>query len=362
MVKSAVKIRPVILAGGQGSRFWPVSREKNPKQFLSIKEGQSLIQSTFNRLDKLVPKDSDITIVTNELHKDLVKKHLPNCKILVEPQAKNTAAAIGLAALFLNQKDPDSVMLVLPADHYISDIKVLKNYWYEAALVANNSDSIVTLGIKPTEPNTGYGYIKVGNKIKGLYKNKIFTIDKFVEKPNLEKALKYLEAKNYYWNSGMFLWKPKVILEEIKKYMPDLYEQLEYIRPHLNTKRENFAINKAFSKMPSQSIDIGVIEKSKICNVILTQDLGWSDVGTWDVWMNYMPKDKMNNVIQGNVFAHNCLGSLIKSSDKFIAGIGLEHLIVIETKDSILICPKRKAQEVKKVVEYLKETNKKELI
>jgi len=341
---------PIILAGGHGSRFWPVSRESKPKQFLSISEtGESLIQATEKRLLELC-KPEQVSVVTNALHKNLVFKHLPKCNIMVEPLARNTAAAIGLAAIKVLKKDPKAIMLVLPADHYIQNIEVLHKSWQQAINLAKDKDLLVTLGIQPTSPHTGYGYIKRGEEID----QHSFKVAKFVEKPFLQKAITYLESGNYSWNSGMFVWKASTILTEIGKWMPELYKALEAIKPHLDTNREFDAISTEFNTLQTLSIDVGVLEFSTQCAVVpVPQEVGWSDVGSWDVWADHFPKDAKNNTVHAYSFLDGVENSII-STTKFTAILGLSNIIVIETEDALLIADKEKAQDVKKVVEFLK--------
>lgn len=356
-----MNVIPVILAGGQGSRFWPLSREKHPKQFLSISPtGETLIQATARRARTAFPS-SKLVVITNLAHRDLVKSNLPDATLVVEPIAKNTAAAIGLAAITLSLEDPEAIMLILPSDHNIQNLDNLVDSWKIAADLAEAEDKLVTLGINPEYPHTGYGYIKSGLPIR----ENSFELDRFYEKPSLERAIQYCESGQYCWNAGMFVWKVSVILNEIKVHMPDLYSALEKIKLELESTKDEFQIlgriTKEFNTLESISIDFGILEHSKNCAVVKANDIGWSDVGSWDVWADHFPKDKAFNTIQGNGFLSETSNCMIKS-DKFFAAIGVDNLIVVDTEDGLLICHKDKTQDVKKVVEYLKKIGKKELL
>ena len=358
-----MKVFPIILAGGQGSRFWPLSREKHPKQFLSISpSGETLIQATARRAEKAFPYHNP-TVVTNQLHQYLVETNLPNASIIIEPIARNTAAAIGLAAVSVMLEEPEGVMLVLPSDHHIKDLSRLFKAWGTAASLAFHENKLVTVGISPESPHTGYGYIKRGLPIPGYADS--FELERFYEKPNLERATQYCNSGDYSWNAGMFVWKASTILQEIKQFMPKLHQALLNIEVELRTTKDPHQIlgriSKEFTPLESISIDFGVLEHSKNCAVVRANDIGWSDVGSWDVWAEHFPKDTALNTVQGDGLILDSSGCMIKV-DKFFAVLGVKDLIVVDTPDGLLICNKNNSQDVKKVVEFLKRAGKNELV
>jgi mannose-1-phosphate guanylyltransferase len=350
-------MQAVILAGGQGTRFWPLSRMKRPKQFLSISEnGESLIQATARRVGLLV--GGEITIVTNILHQPLIREHVPHAAIIAEPVGRNTAASIGLAAIACAQKNPDTVMIVLPADHAVADEAQLNACLKEAAVLANAKECLVTLGIKPTSPNTGYGYIKRGRAMNGSG----FEVARFYEKPNLERAKQYYEAGTFYWNSGMFVWRARVILEAIKAYMPPLYEALERIRPVLGSAEEQTVIAQAFESMESISIDFGVLEHARNCAVIPTPPFGWNDIGSWDAWAERFTPDERGNFLHGDTLVLDSTHCVAHSGGRLLALLGVEDLVVIDSGDAVLVCPRSRVQDVKRVVEELTRRGRKDLM
>lgn len=347
----------VILAGGSGTRFWPLSRELYPKQFLKINGTQTLLEQTLQRIAGLVPLEKTY-IVANEKYvqdiKGLVSSSATAPHILVEPIGRNTAPAIGLAAIHLSSKDPEAVMAVLPADHLIKSAAPFHRVLKTAAILAQNG-SLVTLGIKPSAPETGYGYIKVGPRLamKGSSKAKGYSVDGFVEKPDKANAKRYLKSGRFFWNSGIFVWKTSVILEEIERHLPALYKQLMVVQECLGTPNENEAIGQAYAQMDSISIDYGVMEKAR--NVVMVEaDIGWTDLGSWTAVTEVVKSDRKGNVIAGNVLDLDSRNSVIYADQRLVATIGLDHMIVVDSPDATLVCPKERAQDVKKVVEQLK--------
>lgn len=352
----------VIIAGGSGTRFWPLSREDTPKQLLSIGGKETLIQSTVSRVSPIVPLEH-IYIVTNQKQMESINLQLLaltdiswDAHFIVEPEAKNTAPAVGLAAIYLKNLDPKAIMVVLPSDHIIKD----NDKFCSALLLAAETASkgyLVTIGIKPDKPETGYGYIKCGGKIK----KGIYNVDEFKEKPDKDTAVRYIKEGNYYWNSGMFIWKAEVILSAIKKHMPELYEGLVKIEKTIGSEKEGKTLKSVFSKLQPESIDYGVIEKAK--NVaIVPAEMGWSDVGSWHALEYLLPLDSNNNVKQGNVISIDNKNSILYCSKRVVGTIGLEDMIVVDTADATLICPKNRAQEVRKIVNILKERGAEECV
>ena len=350
-------IRPVVLAGGQGTRFWPVSRSSKPKQFLSITgSGDSLIQATVKRLEPLASRE-DMLVISNHKHQALVEEHIPSVNIIAEPQGRNTAASIGLGAIWLEKYRPGSVMAVFPADHHIENDELFRDKIRQAAEIAMSSDVLVTLGIAPTFPNTGYGYIRRGTQIsKGAYK-----VTRFFEKPNLERARQYLEQGDYYWNGGIFVWRPEVVLAGIKDHMPQLWAGLEKIKGALGTKTEGAVIAEVFSQLEGISIDFGLLEHAKNCVVVEAGGLGWNDVGSWDAWAEHFKADKNGNLLHGEAIALDSKNAVVYSNDRLIAVLGCSDLVVIDSKDALLVCPRDRVQDIKEIVNHLVATGRSNL-
>ena len=344
----------VIMAGGRGERFWPESRVSCPKQFLKLVGNQTMIQSTVRRINRLIPAEN-IYIVTNSIYKDLVREQLPKLKqenIIIEPAARNTAACIGLACAFIRHKDSDAVMAVLPSDHLVKEEKRFINIIDMAFRKAKSGNVLIALGIKPNYPETGYGYIKCGPINKDLF----CKAEKFVEKPDADTAAKYMDAGNYLWNSGMFVWKADSIMESFKKYMPGLYDSVINIEKSIGQKSQKRVIKEEYMKLENISIDYGIMEKAD--NIfVLPCDFGWDDVGSWTSLERLNPQDEEGNIIEGNVFGIDTKKCIVKADKKLIATVGIEDLIVIDTKDAILICRKDRAQDIKKLINEMKENS-----
>jgi mannose-1-phosphate guanylyltransferase len=348
----------VIMAGGVGSRFWPRSRERTPKQLLKIFGDNTMVQETINRLESLIP-DERIFIITNKLQSEEIKKQLPNIpveNIIEEPFGRNTAACIGVASLLIQSKDPEAVTVVLPADHIIKDRDVFINILEQAANFADKSDGLVTIGIPPTRPETGYGYIQIDDIEIEAAIHKVLT---FAEKPNYATAVRFLESGDFLWNSGMFIWRVNAILDEIRIHMHDLNFELENLKPHCFTESFNDALYNAYGQLRSISIDYGIMEKSKRVFLIKGR-FAWSDVGSWEEVYQLSEKNENGNAFMGEVYADMTNDSFIYSPEKFTAVIGLDNIIVINTDDALLVCRRDQSQEVKKVYDYLKhsKTNK----
>jgi len=342
----------IIMAGGVGSRFWPRSKKKNPKQLLNILGDYTMIQDTVNRISRLCPKEN-ILIVTNEAQEEGIKEQLPNIpaeNIIVEPFGRNTAACIGLASIIIQQRASDAITFVLPSDHVIQDTENFLNALSSAAKFAEVNPALVTIGIEPTRPETGYGYIQIDEDSGGADVFKVLT---FAEKPNYATAVNFIKSGDFFWNSGMFIWKTETILNEIKKHMPDLFEGLMQIEEQINS--PNFAeiLSNIYGQLKSISIDYGIMEKSN--NVFLVKgNFQWSDVGSWEAVYQLSEKDKEGNVKLGGVYTDMVLDSYIYSPDKFTAVIGLDNIIVINFQDTLLVCKRDKAQDVKNIIDFLK--------
>lgn len=347
-----MKTYAIIMAGGVGSRFWPRSREKMPKQLLRIFGENTMIQDTVQRINRIVPGEN-IFIVTNKSQKDEIKKQLPQLpseNVIIEPFGRNTAACIGLASIIINNFNSDAVTVVLPSDHIIRDVDAFTDIIKKAIDFAYESKGLITIGIQPTRPETGYGYIQ--REEKEIAEN-IFKVKTFAEKPNYQTAEKFLESGDFLWNSGMFIWRVDVILEEIKKYMPELYEGLEKLQNHLMKDDFHKQLELVYGMLRSISIDYGIMEKSDRVYVIRST-FGWSDVGSWEEVYQLSHKDENGNSIQGNCFVDEVKNSYIFSENKFTAVLGLENVIVINTEDAVLIANRSHSQDVRKVVDYLK--------
>ncbi len=342
----------VIMAGGVGSRFWPRSKKKTPKQLLNIFGTNTMIQETVERLNGIVPEEN-IFLITNKVQRDEIIKQLPDIpkeNVIEEPFGRNTAACIGLASLIVKSKCADAVTLILPADHIIKDIKDYHKTLNEAAEFAEKSKGLVTIGIKPTRPETGYGYIQMEENEIADHIHKVYT---FAEKPNYATAVRFLESGDFYWNSGMFIWHVDAILNEIEKYMPDLHEGLGELKPSLNSPQFSDTLANVYGKLRNISIDYGIMEKSQ--NVYLIKgEFTWSDVGSWEEVYQLTNKDENGNALVGTIFTEMTVDSYIYSPDKFTSVIGVDNLIIINTDNALLVCRRDKSQDVKKIVDHLK--------
>ena len=348
----------VILAGGQGARFWPISRSKKPKQFLALgRSSESLIQATARRVKVLCCKDG-LWVVCGAQHAALVREHIPRARVIVEPQPRNTAASIGLAALYLERDDPKGVMVVLPADHSVEQETRLTEILNQAVELARTRDVLVTIGIPPVFPHTGYGYMRKGEE---LGKNS-FKVTRFFEKPNLERARMYVESGGYFWNSGMFVWRADVILEALRQHMPELYKGLQTIRAALGGAQEKAVIEEVFNDLESVSIDFGVLELAKNCALVAGDGFGWSDVGSWDAWGELFEGDAHGNVTLGSTLLLDSTGCVVRSDHKLVALLGARDLVVIDSGDALLVCPRRRVQDVKLLVDELKKRGRNDLI
>lgn len=342
----------VIMAGGGGTRFWPLSRQSRPKQLLNLSGKDLMINETIDRISSVIPK-KDIFIVTNKLQfeamYDATKLRIRENHILKEPTGRNTAACIGYAAMEIIKKYGDGVMCIFPSDHYIKDELTFSNILEKAIHIATNKDVLVTMGIAPTFPATGYGYIRY-SKCDNVSKPVI----EFKEKPDFDTAKKYVESGEYAWNSGMFVWKASLILEMFKIYLPEIYECLIRMGNSMNTSDEIKTIDDIYPKIPSISIDYGIMEKANNVEVI-PASFGWNDVGSFDNLDSIYEKDHNGSIIKGEYIGVESADCVIMGEDKLICTIGMKDTIVVDTKDAILVCDKSKAQDVKKAVDILKE-------
>lgn len=359
-----MKITALIMAGGRGERFWPRSRKNMPKQFLSLTgDGKTMIQLTVERILPLVAMQ-DIYISTNQNYKALVKQQLPEIpeeNIICEPVSRNTAPCIGLGAVHIAHKEEDAIMLVLPSDHLVKYNSMFISTLQDACAIAEQAENLVTLGITPDYPETGYGYIKFIPAKRDPATGRAFAVDSFVEKPSLETAKEYLATEQYLWNSGMFIWKVSSILYNFQKFMPDIYQGLQKIKEAIGTEQEEAVLQSEFEQFISESIDYGVMEKAEDIYVI-PGTFGWDDVGSWLAIERINKTNEFGNVIKGNVVAVNTRNTIIEGSDKLIASVGVEDTVIVDTEDALLVCAKERAGEIKKVLENLRICNRTEYL
>ncbi len=342
-------IRAVVMAGGFGTRLWPMSRAAYPKQFLSLHGEKTMLQATLTRLDSL-DVDSSVTIC-NEEHRFLVAEQLREINkvgsIILEPAGRNTAPAIALAA-FLSQSENDPLLLVLAADHAILDQSAFTRTVIDSIPMAE-SGKLITFGIQAHEPNKGYGYIRRGAK-QGVG----FSVEEFVEKPSVEKATKYLASGDYFWNSGMFLFKASRYLEELQKFRPDIYEACRLSIKNISKDLDFLRVDhSSFLQCPSESIDYAVMEKTDDA-VVIPMDAGWSDIGTWASLWNISEKDPRGNAVDGDVILHEVNNSFVRTDGKLVAAIGVDDLVIVSTKDSIVVASKDSVQDIRVITKQLK--------
>ncbi|MFZ2524868.1 MAG: mannose-1-phosphate guanylyltransferase/mannose-6-phosphate isomerase, partial [Candidatus Ferrigenium altingense] len=378
------KICAAILAGGSGSRLWPLSRQHLPKQFLSLDGDVSLLQTTINRLSPVIDAKNILIVTQETLAKGEAYHALLPYQSLFESVGRNTAPAIALAAAYLMTDGSDPIMVVLPADHIIKD-EVRFRAHLKIAIEAAESGKLITFGIQPTRPDTGFGYIKIrglktqeqGLRIEGrglsgkaaissaqhsalepqscISQSCIYDVERFTEKPDQATAERFLQQGGYYWNSGMFVWRASVILAEIQQYLPEVHQVIQAIIAESRTAGTfQQAVEKHFAAMPSISIDYGVLEKSGRVSLIPC-DIGWNDVGSWQAVHEISNKDENGNVLQGNVIALGCKNSLIRTEKRLVAAIGTEGFCVIETADAVLISKSDQTQRVREVVDILQQ-------
>ncbi len=351
-------IYPVILSGGSGSRLWPVSREQYPKQFLSLhRPGVSLLQETAQRLSNLEETGTPL-IVCNEQHRFMVAEQMHqsgvSAQILLEPCARNTAPALTLAALLAVQIDPDAELLSMPADHVIKDEQRFATAIKQGLGLAQQG-KLVTFGITPSSAHTGYGYIK-----RGQADGEGFAVSTFVEKPDPEQARTYVENGNYLWNSGIFLFGANAYINALRQYAPDILEACEHAFASRQQDLDFLRINsEMFARCRSESIDYAVMEHTKEA-VVVPMDPGWSDIGAWDALYDLTAEGEDGNAVQGDVITDNVRNSLIRSESRLVAAVGVDHLVIVETADAVLVADRNDAQATKHIVHRLKEQGRKE--
>lgn len=355
-----MELNALIMAGGEGKRFWPLSKKTRPKQFLSLVGEKSLIRQTVDRILPLIPIDR-IYIVTGEMYADLTLEHIPELpeqNLILEPDGKNTAPCIAYSSIILEKINEDSVTVVLPADHVIGDGQEFREALSFAAKVAdtkldNEHHPLITLGIKPTSAETGYGYIKdTDKKIVSSDNYSAYKVDKFTEKPDLETALNFLDQGGYYWNSGIFVWKNSSIISAFYELVPDWRSFMEEIYKNAGEQSEKKSVSQFYDTLSPGSIDKLILERS-VNTLVIPISFPWSDVGSWSALDEYLSKDASENVIKGRAVSIDSSNCLVYGSEKLIALVGVEDLVVVESEDSILVLKKDKSQDVKKVVDEI---------
>ena len=353
----------VIMAGGRGTRFWPRSRTKRPKQLLDIVGSKTILEQTIDRLLPITDWDH-IFIVTEISQAEAVRAllpDLPEARLIVEPLGRNTAPCIGLAALILAEIDPSAIMAVLPADHFISQVPSFQETLLDAARAARSGDFLITLGITPTFPETGYGYLERGGKVMEVGGHQVWEVKAFHEKPDRIRAEAMLKTGRFFWNSGMFVWTVSAILGQMSCLTPAMVDELMKLKKFLGGPGWEEALKAGYEAMENISIDYAVMERADKV-LMLEGDFGWNDVGSWEAVYQLKPKDEQGNCLTGPVLTLDSKGCLVHSPGKTVALIGVENLIVVETPDALLVCPRERSQEVKKIVELLEDQKKFELL
>lgn len=356
---------PVILAGGSGTRLWPLSRKLYPKQLLPLLDERTLVQNTLRRLDGLDDMGAPLTIC-NEEHRFMVAEQLRDIgvasqAIILEPVGRNTAPAVTVAALTALREDPEALLLVLPADHRIGDPARFHEALRQASVLASTG-YLVTFGIVPTAPETGYGYIRQGRPVQSAGDGAAWTIDRFVEKPDQATAEEYVRCGEYFWNSGMFVFQAQAVLEELERFAPDIVGPCRAALDHSVRDLDFLRLDKeAFAACPENSIDYAVMEQTSK-GVVVPLDCSWSDLGSWDALWQTGAKDEDGNVTRGDVLLCDVRDSYLHAETRLVAAVGLENHIVVETSDAVMISPRDRVQDVKKLVDKLKAENRVETV
>lgn len=355
-----VNLYALIMAGGRGTRFWPASTKRRPKQLLKIGKS-SLLRLTFERIAPLFPKGKVFVFTSREIVGDVIKElpEVPKRNVIAEPVAKNTAPAIALCAQLISLRSPDGIMAVFPSDHYIKEAKKFRDIVLAAARFANKGDALVTFGIKPRYPATGYGYLEFGERVAMQGGHEIFKLSRFVEKPRYEKAVEFVKSNNYFWNSGVFVWRASSILKNVEKFLPKTFDISRKIAQARNF---NASLNKNFKNMDSISVDYGVMEKSD--NVYgISADIIWNDLGSWEAFYEVMEKGECDSAVcAGELVSIDSKNILTYSQDKIVAAIGVNDLVIVATDRAVLVCKKSESQRVREVVSILEEKKKSDLL
>lgn len=351
-----------IMAGGVGSRLWPRSRTQTPKQFLDLVGCETMLQDSYHRLLPSIPPER-IMVGVGTQYLPIVRAQLPELppeNVVVEPAGRGTAPAVGLGALHIHSRDPEAVMIVVTADHHIGEASRFRRAMMAAAQIARRG-YLVTLGITPTFASTGYGYVRRGEKLDTIDGFDVYRAMRFTEKPQVPMAEAFLESGLYSWNSGMFVWRTATIRQELALHMPTLSAQLGEIERALGTPHEGEVLERVWADVGKQTIDYGIMEHAREVAVIPVQ-IGWNDVGSWQTLMELLAVDEQGNVLLGDHLAVDTRNTLIYSPHKVVAAIGLEDLIVVETEDALLICPRTRSQDVRTIVDALRDAGREDLL
>lgn len=353
----------VIMAGGRGTRFWPRSRTKKPKQLLDIVGSKTILEQTIDRILPLTDWEH-LFVVTEIAQAEAIRAILPDLResrLIVEPLGRNTAPCIGLAALILEQIDPKATMVVLPADHTILQVPTFQETLRVAVQASRKAEYLVTLGIRPTFPETGYGYLEQGQEVMEVNGQPVWEVKAFHEKPDRPKAEAMLREGRFFWNSGMFVWTVRAILNQFALLTPAMDGELQKLKKFLGGPDWEKALLAGYEAMDNISIDYAVMEKA--ANVLmLAGDFGWNDLGSWEAVYQLQPKDEKGNCFTGTVWVLDSQGCLVHSPQKSVALIGMKDLVVVDTPDAILVCPRERAQEVKKIVQLLEDQDRFDLL
>lgn len=356
-MKNNFKKYAIIIAGGRGERFWPLSRFKKPKQFLKLFYNESLLKLTKKRIDKIIPIRYQKYVVPKDLAKDtkdLLK--LKEKNLIIEPQSKNTAIAIALASLYIKKETEEALTIVLPSDHLIENLKEFYRCIDFAFQIAIN-DYLVTFGIPPTYPATGYGYIEIANLIKEENNLSCYLVKRFVEKPDHKKAQEFLASKKFLWNSGMFIWKISYFLKQVENFIPNLYEDLKLLEKYLGSKREKKLLEEIYQRAENISVDYAIMEKAERIAVI-KGTFEWDDVGSILALERYYNKDEKSNIKIGDIFAYETEDSILYTKDLPVFSLGIKDLILIKEKDLIFVCNKKEFDKIKSFLKVLRESKK----
>lgn len=354
----------VVMAGGSGTRFWPASREKLPKQFLRITSNSTLFEETLDRV-RLVAAESETLVVIHRMHEEIAGRLAEgrSVRMLSEPVGRNTAACIGLAALHVARQGKDQTVAVFPADHYVSDVEAFAQT-VKAAAQAAESGGIVTIGVPPTRPETGFGYIEVGRQIGRALDHPVFGVARFLEKPDVQSASAYLADGRYLWNSGIFVFKAETILAEIEHHLPNLFEGLRAIDGSIGTDRYPAVLERVYAQLEPISIDYGVMERAERPVCVIRAEFSWSDVGSWKALyeLRSAETDRNGNLLLCDAVAVDARGSLVYSSGgRLIALLGVRDLVVVDTPDALMIADIDRSQEVRALTEILKKNKRDEV-